>query len=163
MNHDSIHESGLSDHGRCREAIELFGRMQDRGVRPNEITFICVLGACARAGSGLVGATKEIFRTMPTVHGVEPEVAHYGGMVDVLGHAGLLAVAVGLIGRRRPQSALGLFGCQGISNRATQTDALGRPFWAVWVAERTPGQRPASACPFGSHAAPNARTHRICN
>jgi hypothetical protein len=69
--------------------------MQDRGVRPNEITFICVLGACARAGSGLVGVTKEIFRTMPTVHGVEPEVEHYGSMVDVLGRAGLLAEAVG--------------------------------------------------------------------
>jgi pentatricopeptide repeat protein len=93
--------SGLWDHGRCREAVELFGRMQDRGVRPNEITFICVLDACARAGSGLVGVTKEIFRTMPTVHGIEPEVEHYGSMVDVLGRAGLLAEAVGLVIRRR--------------------------------------------------------------
>jgi hypothetical protein len=35
--------------------------------------------------------------------------------------------------------------------------------WAVWVAARTSGQRPASACPFGSHAAPNARTQRKWN
>jgi hypothetical protein len=32
---------------------------------------------------------------------------------------------------------------KGISNRAT----LGRPFWAIWIAER---------CPFGSCGAPNA-------
>nr|XP_051221062.1 pentatricopeptide repeat-containing protein At3g62890-like [Lolium perenne] len=30
--------SGLSDHGRCREVVGLFGRMQDRGVRPHEVT-----------------------------------------------------------------------------------------------------------------------------
>ncbi|KAK1629993.1 hypothetical protein QYE76_004308 [Lolium multiflorum] len=88
--------SGLSDHGRCGEAVELFRRMQDRGVRPNEVTFICVLSACARAGGALVGVAKEIFRTMATVYGVEPGVEHYGSMVDVLGRAGLLAEAVGL-------------------------------------------------------------------
>uniref|UniRef100_A0ACD5YH06 Uncharacterized protein n=1 Tax=Avena sativa TaxID=4498 RepID=A0ACD5YH06_AVESA len=89
--------SGLSDHGRCREAIELFHTMQDRGVRPNQVTFICVLSACARAGGGLVDVAKEIFRTMATVHGVKPGVEHYGSMVDVLGRAGLLAEAVALV------------------------------------------------------------------
>nr|XP_051190713.1 pentatricopeptide repeat-containing protein At4g18840-like [Lolium perenne] len=100
--------AAMLERERDTEAVELFGRMQDRGVRPNEITFICVLDACARAGSGLVGVTKEIFRTMPTVHGIEPEVEHYGSMVDVLGRAGLLAEAVGLVIRRRRQSAPGL-------------------------------------------------------
>jgi hypothetical protein len=42
---------------------------------------------------------------------------------------------------------------KGISNRLTQMDALGRPFWTICVAGRTRGQRLASACPFGSHAA----------
>ncbi|CAM0950852.1 unnamed protein product [Alopecurus aequalis] len=88
--------SGLSDHGHCREAVELFGRMQARGVRPNEVTLICVLSACGRAGGGLVGIAKEIFQTMGTVHGIEPGVEHYGSMVDVLGRAGLLAEAVDL-------------------------------------------------------------------
>jgi pentatricopeptide repeat protein len=88
--------SGMSDHGRCGEAVELFRRMQDRGVRPNEVTFICVLSACARAGGGLVRVAKEIFGTMATVHGVEPGVEHYGSMVDVLGRAGLLDEAVAL-------------------------------------------------------------------
>jgi hypothetical protein len=45
---------------------------------------------------------------------------------------------------------------QGISNRATQTDAMDRSFWTVWVAERTRRRSPASARQFGSRAAPNA-------
>ncbi|CAD6248863.1 unnamed protein product [Miscanthus lutarioriparius] len=84
--------SGLSDHGRCGEAIELFGQMQAEGVRPNEVTFICVLTACGRAG--LVDRAKEVFRSMAAVHGMEPGVEHYGSLVDVLGRAGLLAEAM---------------------------------------------------------------------
>ncbi|KAG0535633.1 hypothetical protein BDA96_04G382300 [Sorghum bicolor] len=84
--------SGLSDHGRCGEAIDLFGQMQAEGVRPNEVTFICVLTACGRAG--LVGRAKEVFRSMAAVHGMEPGVEHYGCLVDVLGRAGLLAEAM---------------------------------------------------------------------
>ncbi|KAL6635417.1 hypothetical protein ACP70R_028088 [Stipagrostis hirtigluma subsp. patula] len=83
--------SGLSDHGRCREAIDLFAQMQAQGVRPNEVTFICVLTACGRAG--LVDRAKEIFRGMAKVYGVEPGVEHYGCLVDVLGRAGLLREA----------------------------------------------------------------------
>jgi pentatricopeptide repeat protein len=75
--------SGLSDHGRCREAIDLFGQMQAEGVRPNEVTFICVLTACGRAG--LVALAKEVFRSMAAAHGMRP-----GG------------VAGGRVGARRP-------------------------------------------------------------
>jgi hypothetical protein len=52
------------------------------------------------------------------------------------------------------QSANGEMRAKGISNWLTQTDALGRPVWAVWMAERTRGQRPV--CPFGSYGAPSA-------
>lgn len=84
--------SGLSDHGRCVEAIDLFGQMQAEGVRPNEVTFICVLTACGRAG--LVSRAREVFRSIAAVHGMEPGVEHYGCLVDVLGRAGLLAEAM---------------------------------------------------------------------
>ncbi|WVZ73052.1 hypothetical protein U9M48_021406 [Paspalum notatum var. saurae] len=81
--------SALSDHGRCQEAVDLLSRMQAEGVRPNEVTFICALTACARAG--LVDRAKEIFsRGM----GMEPGVEHYGCLVDVLGRAGRLAEAL---------------------------------------------------------------------
>ena len=66
--------------------------MLAEGVRPNEVTFICVLTACGRAG--LVGRAKEVFRSMAAVHGMEPGVEHYGCLVDVLGHAGQLVGAL---------------------------------------------------------------------
>jgi pentatricopeptide repeat protein len=91
--------SGLSDHGRCVEAIELFGRMQEEGVRPNEVTFICVLSACGRAG--LVGRAREILGSMSAVHGMEAGVEHYGSMVDVLGRAGMVEEALEVV-RRMP-------------------------------------------------------------
>ncbi|CAL5020383.1 unnamed protein product [Urochloa decumbens] len=87
--------SGLSDHGRCVEAIDLFAQMQAEGVRPNEVTFICVLTACGRAG--LVGRAREVFRSMAATHGVRPGVEHYGCLVDALGRAGLVAEALGVV------------------------------------------------------------------
>ncbi|XP_062220887.1 pentatricopeptide repeat-containing protein At5g66520-like [Phragmites australis] len=96
--------SGLSDHGRCREAIDLLGQMQAEGVRPNEVTFICVLTACGRAG--LVERAKEIFCSMAAVYGIEPGVEHYGCLVDVLSRAGRLAEALDVVRamRMRPDS-----------------------------------------------------------
>ncbi|CAN6238946.1 unnamed protein product [Urochloa humidicola] len=87
--------SGLSDHGRCQEAIDLLARMQAEGVRPNEVTFICVLTACGRAG--LVGRAREVFRSMAAAHGVRPGVEHYGCLVDALGRAELVAEALGVV------------------------------------------------------------------
>ncbi|CAO2040063.1 unnamed protein product [Urochloa humidicola] len=87
--------SGLSDHGRCLEAIDLFAQMQAEGVRPNEVTFICVLTACGRAG--MVARAKEVFGSMAVAHGMRPGVEHYGCLVDVLGRAGMVAEALGVV------------------------------------------------------------------
>uniref|UniRef100_J3LIP7 Pentacotripeptide-repeat region of PRORP domain-containing protein n=2 Tax=Oryza brachyantha TaxID=4533 RepID=J3LIP7_ORYBR len=87
--------TGLSDHGRSMEAIEVFGRMQEEGVRPNEVTFICVLSACGRAG--LVGRAREMFGSMAAEYGVEAGVEHYGSLVDVLGRAGMVEEALEVV------------------------------------------------------------------
>lgn len=39
--------SGLANHGESARAIEAFKRMENEGVRPNEIGFICVLNVCS--------------------------------------------------------------------------------------------------------------------
>eukprot|EP00250_Pteridium_aquilinum_P016149 c22963_g2_i2 orf=3-290(-) len=33
------------------EAIQLFGRMQQEGVEPSKVTYVCVLDACAKQGA----------------------------------------------------------------------------------------------------------------
>ncbi|KAK9161778.1 hypothetical protein Syun_008119 [Stephania yunnanensis] len=61
---------GLAVNGLVEESLEKFSEMSNHGVAPNEITFM----------------------------GVEPNVKHYGCMVDLLGRAGLLEEAEELIG-----------------------------------------------------------------
>lgn len=80
--------SGLADHGLSSSAVDMFEKMKNEGVAPNEVTFICVLSACSR--EGLVDEGSEIFKSMKDTYGVEPGIQHYGCLVDLLGRAGLL-------------------------------------------------------------------------
>ncbi|KAI7754303.1 hypothetical protein M8C21_024819, partial [Ambrosia artemisiifolia] len=83
--------SGMANHGESARAIALLSRMEREGVKPNEITFICVLNACSRMG--LVKEGLRVFESMTVVHGIKPSVQHYGCLVDLLGGAGMLEQA----------------------------------------------------------------------
>lgn len=82
---------GLGMHGRAEDAIELFFKMQKQKFRPNGITLLGVLSACAH--SGMVDEGLRIFNSMEEVYGIEPGMEHYGCVVDLLGRAGLLGEA----------------------------------------------------------------------
>ncbi|KAK1441296.1 hypothetical protein QVD17_07143 [Tagetes erecta] len=86
---------GLAMHGRAKDAIELLLKMEKQRVKPNDITFVGVLNACAHGG--LVDVGFAYFNRMQEVHGVEPTVHHYGCLVDLLARAGRLAEAEELI------------------------------------------------------------------
>ncbi|XP_004295922.1 PREDICTED: pentatricopeptide repeat-containing protein At5g66520-like [Fragaria vesca subsp. vesca] len=83
--------SGFANNGECVNAVSLFKRMEDEGVAPNEVTFVCVLSACSRVG--MVDEGLKVFRSMKSRFGVEPGVQHYGCLVDLLGRAGMLEEA----------------------------------------------------------------------
>ncbi|XP_021623595.1 pentatricopeptide repeat-containing protein At5g06540 [Manihot esculenta] len=82
---------GLAMHGRAEDAIELFFKMQSEKFRPNEITFVGILNACAH--KGLVDEGLKILESMEKFCDIEPKMEHYGCVVDLLGRAGLLAEA----------------------------------------------------------------------
>ncbi|KAH7570123.1 hypothetical protein JRO89_XS05G0048300 [Xanthoceras sorbifolium] len=82
-------------HGQARNAVTLFYRMEDEGVRPNEVTFLAVLSACSHGG--LVEEGMEILERMVIEYGFSPKIEHYGCLVDLLGRAGLLEEAHNLI------------------------------------------------------------------
>nr|AYM00732.1 pentatricopeptide repeat protein [Salvia miltiorrhiza] len=87
--------TGFAVQGRCREAVELFTLMEeDTSVRPDEITFLSVLSACAHGG--LVEEGLESFSKME-MYGVRRSVKHYGCLVDLLGRAGRLEDALELV------------------------------------------------------------------
>ncbi|CAL9130650.1 unnamed protein product [Musa acuminata var. zebrina] len=81
---------GLAIHGHVKDALELFSAMMDSQVKPNHVTFIGVLSACAH--SGLVSDGRRYWSTMQEL-GVAPLMEHYGCMVDLLCRAGRLEEA----------------------------------------------------------------------
>lgn len=81
--------SAMSAHGRCREVLCLFrgreGEMDDKAVT-------VVLAACARAG--MVREGREVFARVR-----RPALQHYTCMVEMLGRAGEVEEAEGLLAR----------------------------------------------------------------
>ncbi|KAM1958063.1 hypothetical protein FF1_003713 [Malus domestica] len=90
---------GLAMHGKSMEAIQMFQTMIKQGLRPNSITFVRVLNACSHGG--LSGLGFEIFHSMTNIHGIQPQIEHYGCMVDLLGRSGQLEEAYNFIARMK--------------------------------------------------------------
>ncbi|KAK9065298.1 hypothetical protein SSX86_016681 [Deinandra increscens subsp. villosa] len=86
---------GLAMNGEVEKSLEMFSEMKRCGVVPNEITFVAVLGGCRHMG--LVDKGRHHFDSMINTHKIEPNIKHYGCMVDLLGRAGLLKEAEELI------------------------------------------------------------------
>lgn len=86
--------SGFAIHGQSKEALELFGMMESSKVRPDDITFLSLLSACAHGG--FVDEGIEIFSKVEK-YGLAAGIRHYGCLVDLLGRAGRLKEAYSLI------------------------------------------------------------------
>ncbi|KAL9350890.1 hypothetical protein Peur_058145 [Populus x canadensis] len=82
---------GLAINGCGEEALNMFSQMLKASVTPDEVTYVGVLSACTH--TGMVDEGKKFFASMTARHGIEPNVAHYGCMVDLLGKAGHLKEA----------------------------------------------------------------------
>lgn len=81
-------------HGMGKSAIEIFNQMEQSNVRPNELTFLAVLSACAHSGLAYEG--KALFHKMKE-HSLIPTLKHYACMVDLLGRSGNLEEAEAVI------------------------------------------------------------------
>ncbi|KAJ1290066.1 hypothetical protein BS78_02G213900 [Paspalum vaginatum] len=87
--------AGFTANGCCERALELFTRMESTGLVPNKITFNSVLNACSHGG--LVEEGMRCFERMSRVYGIEPDIAHYGCMVDLFCRAGMFKKAEEII------------------------------------------------------------------
>lgn len=86
---------GYGMHGYGNEALDLFYRMCEFGLEPDEISFIGVLSACSHAG--FVAQGQELLAEMLPRYGVPPAIEHYACVIDMLGRAGQLEVAFKLL------------------------------------------------------------------
>ncbi|KAJ6975312.1 pentatricopeptide repeat-containing protein [Populus alba x Populus x berolinensis] len=93
----------LALHGQSERAICVFEEMLHyvADVRPNEITFLGLLNACTHGG--LVEKGRFYFQMMTLNYGIEPEIEHYGCLIDILGRAGRLEEALEVLGEMKIQ------------------------------------------------------------
>ncbi|WZY76890.1 hypothetical protein YC2023_023274 [Brassica napus] len=87
--------AGLAMYGHGEEAIRLFNEMTESGVTPDKISFVSLLYACSHAG--LIREGEDYFSKMKRVYNIEPEIEHYGCMVDLYGRSGKLQKAYSFI------------------------------------------------------------------
>ena len=69
--------------------------MQDEGLSPDAITFLCVLNACSH--SGLLDEAQMYFGRMNERYCIRPNLEHHTCMVVVFGYAGLFEKAISVI------------------------------------------------------------------
>ncbi|KAJ4953609.1 hypothetical protein NE237_030441 [Protea cynaroides] len=81
----------LAIHGRTGDAVKIFFMMQRKGVKPNDFTFSSALFACSHGG--LVEEGHQIFYRMKRDFGINPNLEHYGCLVDLLCRNGQLEEA----------------------------------------------------------------------
>lgn len=87
--------NGFALHGLASDAIRVFSKMELENFFPDAITFIALLTACSHCG--LVEQGRKYFYLMTSRHFIQPQVHHYGAMVDLFGRAGLLEECYALI------------------------------------------------------------------
>ncbi|XP_017973551.1 PREDICTED: pentatricopeptide repeat-containing protein At5g50990 isoform X2 [Theobroma cacao] len=87
--------NGLAIHGLAFEAIAVFSKMRVENILPDSITFIVLLTACSH--SGLVEEGQKYFDLMSGHYSIQPQIEHYGAMVDLYGRAGQLEEAYAII------------------------------------------------------------------
>ncbi|KAJ8771679.1 hypothetical protein K2173_026856 [Erythroxylum novogranatense] len=87
--------TGLAMNGHSKEALDIFNRMCLEGEKPDGIIFIAILSACTHGG--FVEEGTRVFDQMVNLFHIEPQIEHYGCMVDLLGRSGRLEEAITFI------------------------------------------------------------------
>ncbi|KAE8036994.1 hypothetical protein FH972_009622 [Carpinus fangiana] len=87
--------SCLADHGRGEDALSLFTKMEQTGLKPDSVAFAGILSACSHLG--LVDVGEKYFCQMERIYDIKPTMEHYGCMVDLFGRAGLIDEAYKII------------------------------------------------------------------
>ncbi|KAL3515852.1 hypothetical protein ACH5RR_022754 [Cinchona calisaya] len=83
--------SAYQQHGCANQVITLFEDMLQVGIKPDYITFVCLLSACSHTGR--IDEGFSYFNSMTKRHHVKPGHEHYACIVDMLSRAGRLQEA----------------------------------------------------------------------
>ncbi|KAL8201458.1 hypothetical protein R6Q57_012797 [Mikania cordata] len=98
---------GLATHGFVHEALSMFTKMQNTGITPDEITYLCILSACAHGG--LVHKAWYYFMCL-SQNGMNPKTEHYACMMDALARAGQLIEAYTFLAQMHVEPTASMLG-----------------------------------------------------
>ncbi|KAF9606135.1 hypothetical protein IFM89_023188 [Coptis chinensis] len=87
--------TAYGSHGQALEALEIFHKMEQSKAKPDRVTFLAVMSACSHGG--LVDHGCHYFNVMTNKYGIKPTLEHYSCLVDLLGRAGRLSEAYGIL------------------------------------------------------------------
>ncbi|XP_024529405.1 pentatricopeptide repeat-containing protein ELI1, chloroplastic-like [Selaginella moellendorffii] len=87
--------AAYAQRGHVCEVVDTFALMQQEGIGANPITFVNVLYAFSHAG--LLEPAVKCFGSMLPEYGIQPDVEHFGCLVDLMGRAGWLNEAEDVI------------------------------------------------------------------
>ncbi|KAG6646445.1 pentatricopeptide repeat-containing protein At3g12770-like [Carya illinoinensis] len=91
--------TGYGMHGQGHQAVGVYQKMIEQGLKPNQTTFVALLTACSH--SGLVEDGIILFHKMEGAHNIRPTEKHYACFVDLLSRAGRIEEAEALV-RKMP-------------------------------------------------------------
>ncbi|CAL5194150.1 unnamed protein product [Lathyrus oleraceus] len=91
--------SGYVMHRQGDRALEIWWKMQEEGITPDEVTFILIISAYRQTNLNLVDDCRSLFDSMRTIYHIEPTSQHYSSFISVLGHWGLLEEALQTINK----------------------------------------------------------------
>ncbi|KAK4799887.1 hypothetical protein SAY86_025252 [Trapa natans] len=121
---------GYGKHGMGREVVDLFSLMRkENKVKPDGVTLLAVLSGCSHGG--LEERGLELFHEMVNGEGkVEPEIEHYGCVVDLLARSGQVEAAFQFIQNMpiEPTAAVwgSLLGACRVHSNVEMGDVVGR-------------------------------------
>ncbi|XP_028553699.1 pentatricopeptide repeat-containing protein At2g35030, mitochondrial isoform X2 [Dendrobium catenatum] len=78
--------AAYANHGYGEEAIHLFEDMSNRGLKPNDVTYIALLSACSH--SGLLAEGLKLFDSLVKDGSIEVRDDHYACLADLCSRAG---------------------------------------------------------------------------
>ncbi|KAI5056082.1 hypothetical protein GOP47_0029603 [Adiantum capillus-veneris] len=87
--------TGYLKQGECNSVFQLFERMKQEGIQPDEVTYLCALTACSRGGN--LDKGMSYFDALREEQDIAATVKHYNCMVDLLGRAGELNEALTML------------------------------------------------------------------
>nr|XP_027120080.1 pentatricopeptide repeat-containing protein At3g20730-like isoform X2 [Coffea arabica] len=87
--------TGFGRNGYGNEAVSLYKKLEDEGLKPNYVTLLSLLSACSH--SGLTGEGWTCFNKMVSNYNISPTAAHYSCLVDLFARRGYLEEAYTLM------------------------------------------------------------------